>query len=121
MKKFYHAIATSNFRCDDSQSLAEMIETKLRHNDVPNVVTNKRCEQFKQFAEGFKFIRESDLEAFPYDFDWSFFHQEEYIVTEIILDTMAFYRGSESAWVRVIKHTKMRGGEFLYLISVVNE
>lgn len=120
MKKFYHAIATSNFLCDDSQSLAEMVETKLRHNDVSNVVTSKKCEQFKQFAEGLNLIRESDLEAFPADFDWSFFNPDAHIVTEIIIETMAFYRGSEAAWVRVIKHTKMRGGDCLYLISVVD-
>lgn len=120
MKKFYYAVACSNFNCDDMKSLAEMIAAKLNQHGVMNVVTNKKCEQFKQFADGYKFIRESDLYGHEYDYDWSAFYRDEYIVTEIILDTMAFLRGSDAAWVRVIKHTK-QNLEVMYLISVVDE
>lgn len=118
MKKFYFAVALSNFQTGDTISLTEMIADKLRKQGITNVSVAKYGEQFRKFADGYKFIRESELQ--DKELDWRFFDRSKYIITEIILDTMAFYRGGEAAWVRVIKHTKPNL-EVMYLISVVDE
>ena len=118
MKQFYYAVAVSNFKTENASELAESILYKLNQHGIMNVVTNKKCDLFKQFADGYKFIREEELSN--KELDWSFFPSSRCIITEIILDTMAFLRGSKAAWVRVIKHTKPNL-EVMYLISVVDE
>lgn len=113
-------LATSNFQTGDTITLTEMIADKLRQQGITNVSVARYGEQFKTFADGYKFIRESDLYGHEDDYDWSSFNIREYIVTEIILDTMAFYRGGEAAWVRIIKHPKPNL-EVMYLLSVIDE
>lgn len=118
MKKFYYAVATSNFECGDKIHLTEMIADKLRQQGITNVSVNRYGELFKQFADGFKLVREEEIQ--DKELDWSFFPSSKIIITEIILDTMAFYREGNAAWVRIIKHTKPNL-DVMYLISVVDE